>query len=55
MLELYGRGTISSSEGARLLRMSRIGFVRYPSVLGITHFDLSKEEWEIEPANSSLG
>lgn len=54
ILELYRRKEISSGKAAELLGMERFEFVRYASRLGISFFDISKEELErdLEAAKS---
>ena len=46
VLELYRRKEISGGKAAQLLGMERFEFVRYASRLGISFFDISKEELE---------
>ena len=52
VLELYRRGTLSSGKAAELLGMSRWQFVHVASHLGISFFDMSKDEWEAERQRS---
>lgn len=52
VLELYRRGHISSGKSAELLNMTRWAFIEYASRLGVPFFDMSKEEWDNELAQS---
>lgn len=52
ILELYRRGTISSGKAAELLSMARWEFVRYASRLGISFFDMTEDEWQLERAQA---
>lgn len=50
VLELYRRGAISSGKAAELVGMPRLGFIRHASHLGISHIDMTEDEWEAEKA-----
>lgn len=52
VLELYRRKEISSGKSAELIGMERFEFVRYASRLGISYFDMSKEELERDLKNA---
>jgi predicted HTH domain antitoxin len=52
VLEAYRRRDISSGKAAELLGMTREGFIRYSSRLGISFIDMTAEEWQDEVNNA---
>jgi predicted HTH domain antitoxin len=50
VMELFRRGTISTGKACSLLGVSRVGFARRASELGIPYFLMTKQDWESEKA-----
>ena len=48
VLELYRRGSLTSSRAAELLGTDRFSFVKHASGLGIPFIDMTEEEWDEE-------
>jgi predicted HTH domain antitoxin len=48
VLELYRQRRLSIGRSAALLGMEQLSFIRWSGARGVSLFDMSDEEWELE-------